>query len=425
MAPKLGIYPWHWYAPPWRQPPARRLIGLVLGRAAAALGVYPRARNANRVDEADRPRSALLVYLPTAFLVDRADPIYDSHSNLRQCRQIASLLDERGYVVDVLHKNDPRFAPYRRYDLIISERLDEVGDADRFGSDAVVAFLATSLNHELHNRNVRMRHERMAKRRGCHLEVRRVHPDASRALARSDALLTFGNDFTVGTWRDAFDGPALAFNNYGVRQPAPSVKEKDFAAARSEFLFFATGSQMQKGLDLLLEVFCRHPRLRLHVCSKFERESDFSACYDRELHGMPNIHPVGWTSVHSADFDRLVHRCAYVIHPTCSEGQAGSVVQCMSFGLIPLVTKEAGIDTADFGITFPDDSLESIERVVLDASERPAGWHRSRTRRTLEVTRAEYSEAAFARRWETIITELEGLADSRHRGDAAASAPVM
>src|SRR6185369_12031385 len=95
-----------------------------------------------------------------------------------------------------------------------------------------------------------------------------------------------------------------------------------------------------------------------------------------------------------------------VIHPSCSEGQPGSVVHCMHSGLIPLVTREAGIDTGDFGVTFADDSLDEIEQVILDVSRRPSEWLRQRSEATRRSASEDYSEDAFARRWRSIVSEI-------------------
>jgi glycosyltransferase involved in cell wall biosynthesis len=163
---------------------------------------------------------------------------------------------------------------------------------------------------------------------------------------------------------------------------------------------------MQKGLDLLLEVFPKHPDLHLYVCSTFSQEPDFCECYRRELFETPNVHPVGWVEVCSPQFCQLIERCGAVIHPTCSEGQAGSVVQCMHAGLTPIVTREAGIDVENFGVLLADDHLETIERAVLDFARRPADWHRSRSLLTRHVAAEKYSETAFVRRWTEILTEV-------------------
>jgi glycosyltransferase involved in cell wall biosynthesis len=137
--------------------------------------------------------------------------------------------------------------------------------------------------------------------------------------------------------------------------------------------------------------------------------------YRKELYNTPNIHPTGWIEVNSALYNRLVDRCAYVIHPTCSEGQPGSVVQCMYSGLIPLVTKWAGIDTEDFGVTF-DDSLEALERAVVTVSQLPGEWHRQHGIRTRQVAEEKYSEDAFINRWREILAEMVNGAEAKSIG---------
>jgi len=372
---------------------------------------HPLVQNANGADEQRCNKSALLVYLPRAFHLAADDPAFLRHANLRRCRHMAACLGEFGYVVDVVSKADTTFRPRRDYHLIISERLDWQGIERRFRADAIHLFLATSLNHVTHNANVRRRHARLLERRCAPVQVRRVYGETMPAVAASDAILAVGNAFTAGTWKGTLDGPVYMFNSFALRAGVlASDITKDFARGRTHFLFFASRSQVQKGLDLLLEIFPRHPHLHLYVCSEFAAEADFCAAYRRELFEAPNVHPLGWTSVNSHEFSELLRTCACVIHPTCSEGQAGSVVHCMHSGLIPLVTREAGIDTDDFGVTFADDSIEEIEKTVLDVSQRPPEWHRERGAKTARIAAELYGEEAFTRRWRSIITEIAGKA---------------
>jgi glycosyltransferase involved in cell wall biosynthesis len=164
----------------------------------------------------------------------------------------------------------------------------------------------------------------------------------------------------------------------------------------------------------LLEIFPKYPDLHLYICSEFAKEADFCSCYHKELHETPNIHPIGWITVNGPKYDELVKKCAFVIHPTCSEGQPGSVVQCMYSGLIPLVTKETGIDTEDFGITFEGDGLEEIERVILEVSRQPESWHRERSIRTRKVSEKKYSEDAFMERWRNMLGEILNCPDKKN-----------
>ena len=322
------------------------------------------------------------------------------------------MLGEFGYVVDVVDIRDRRFRPSRDYDLIISNRVTH----SSLAKDAIKLYLATTLCHPAHCRNLRRRHILLFKRRKYGLKVRRLYSGRMPYVTQSDAVICFGNEFVMNSWKEVFTGPIYRFNNYGFKETEVLLDSKDFLTARENFLFFASGSQMQKGLDLLLEIFPQHPNLHLYVCSDFKGEDDFCSCYQKELYRTPNIHPIGRVRVNGPEFYDLVRKCAYVICPSCSEGQSGSVVQGMYSGLIPMVTRETGVDTGDFGITFSDDSLREIERVVVAVSRLPESWHREHSVKTRKISEEEYSEDAFVRRWRGILGELLGHLESKNGG---------
>jgi glycosyltransferase involved in cell wall biosynthesis len=321
---------------------------------------------------------------------------------------MAEVLDELGYVVDVTHKRDRRTKPLRRYDLVVGERLRFDRRHAELARAPVRAYLATSLHHRVHNENVARRYEALAERRGVELERRRVYGEAMPAVETAAAVLAVGNATTAGTWEGASRGPVLAFDNHVLVEPERVPRTLE--TARRHFLYLASGGQVQKGLDLLLEVFPRHPELHLHVCSGFEREPDFCACYRRELFETPNVHPVGWLDVGGPEWRRLCRLCAWAILPTCSEGQAGSVVQCMAAGLVPVVTREAGIDPAGTAVLLEDDALETIERAVVELSERDPGEVERLGERALDLASTRYTEAAFVDRWRAIVESLTGRA---------------
>jgi len=392
----------------------RSLYNRLITRRTYAIK-YPVIDNANGFDESKYSKRALLIYIVKPFLLKDYDPELLRHHNLRRCRQIASILGEFGYIVDVAHRRNLTPLKRRKYSLIINDRADLRG-IDAFSDiNAINIFLATSDNYIMHNRALRRRHELIFKRRGCRIRMRRLYPEDLPYITKSDAIISIGNDFISGTWRETSGIPTYSFNNYGFKDTEFPYDSKDFSAARSNFLFFASASQIQKGLDLLLEIFPKYPRLHLYICSEFEKEEDFCKCYHRELYETPNIHPIGWVTVNSSEYKELVTQCAFVVLPSCSEGQSGSVVQCMYSGLIPLVTRETGIDTENFGITFTDDSPEEIERVILDVSQRPETWHKEHSIRTRQVSEQKYSEDAFMNRWRFILGDILRRAESNHK----------
>jgi glycosyltransferase involved in cell wall biosynthesis len=241
-----------------------------------------------------------------------------------------------------------------------------------------------------------------------------MYSDSMSYVTRCSAIAAMGNEFNARSWREVFNGPIYPFNNCGFNETRPPVESKDSQRTKLNFLFFAGGCQVQKGLDLLLEIFPKYPHLHLYVCSPFEQENDFCDCYYNELYKTPNVHPVGWVQVNSPHFYELTDKCAFVILPSCSEGQPSSVVQCMHSGLIPLVTKQAGIDTEDFGVTFSDDSIEAIERAVLEVSELPTSWISTRSAHTFGAAKEKFSEDAFVDKWRKMLSEILDLRAQTH-----------
>ena len=193
----------------------------------------------------------------------------------------------------------------------------------------------------------------------------------------------------------------ISINNYAFQDlPNPA---RDISKARYHFMYLASGGQIHKGLDLLLEVFAKNPHLHLHICAPFMEEKDFAACYDKELFHTPNIHPVGWVDVYGKKFAELCRKCAFSILPSCAEGQVGSVIMCMYSGMIPIISKACGIDTKDFGILLANCEISFIERVVNEVVEKPVSWLQEKSSLTREAALKDYSPEAFRARWREIL----------------------
>jgi glycosyltransferase involved in cell wall biosynthesis len=383
---------------------------LTLGkRAARNIIGFPFISNANAVDESRFTKRALLVYLTKPFTIEVDDPIFLRHQNFKQATQIAQVLDELGYVVDVLHYLDLRFKPRRKYDMVISHRIDLGRLEHAIRPDTLKVYLAAGMNHVIHNEIIWRAYSELAGRRGCELRPPKFHSEHMPFVVRADALVGFGNEYTVGSWKNATNASIYAFNNYGFAPTRSSVLSKDFLTARKSFLFFASGSQVRKGLDLLLDVFPDFPQLHLYICSSYLMEPDFCKCYGKELFETPNVHPIGWVQVNSNQFDDLMRKCAFVIHPAREEGQPGSVVQCMYAGLIPLVSKESGIDTEEFGVTFTENSSAEIRRCVESFSSYSEDDLLTLSVRTRRVSEDKFSEARFCARWKEMIFAIDKL----------------
>lgn len=385
--------------------PSRLVHGLVpapLRRGLRRLLGYEVIRDATRQEDGTSRKRALLVYLPLAFRLADTDPRLLSHQNLRQCRQIAILLGEFGYVVDVADCRDRRIKVKGPYDLVISHRLDWRPPFSVAGR-ALKVYLASGMDCAVHNRNVRRRLDAIRERRRIYISDCPLHPERYDFLEEADVIVGFGPVSVLDTWRIHFKGPVYGFNNYWLACPRPTVRDED--AAR-HFLFMGSRNQVRKGLDLLLEVFARHPELHLHVTGHYGDEKEFCRCYEHEMRCCPNIHLHGWVSIDSAEWLALCRQCAFTVLPSCEEGQPGSIIQGMYAGLIPVVTREAGVEVDGFGFYFDSDTLSCIESSLLCLLGLPPQEIRERSRKSMEIAETRYGETVFLDRWRTILTDI-------------------
>ena len=66
-------------------------------------------------------------------------------------------------------------------------------------------------------------------------------------------------------------------------------------------------------------------------------------------------------------FKDIIGKCAFVIFPSCSEGEPSSVINVMVYGLIPIVTNTAGIRIKDFGIEIKELTNTSVKESIIKA----------------------------------------------------------
>jgi len=362
-------------------------------------------QNVNRVKDMVRLKRALLIYIINPFLESCNVDASVSHTNRWRSRELVRILDEIGYVVDVMKYSDYNSKISFNYDLLLGfGRAEEL--AKEFPQSTIKIRLATGSEANFHNKRERERIEEVNKRRYCSLQGVRRNTDNSELIRYFDAIACLGNEVTADTYRPFSEKKIYCFNNHGYDQWIGSPEGKDFAESRQNFLFFGSAGQVLFGLDLLLEVFASKPNLRLYVCGPFEKEELFVECYRKELYKAKNIVPVGWVTVGSPEYFDLTRKCGMVIVPICSGASTGSVVVCMGNGLIPIVTREAGIDTGDFGITLPSYKREDISSVVDWISSQPITWHEEMTLKVLDAASRDFSQFAFSKRFREILSEV-------------------
>lgn len=350
-----------------------------------------------------KTKRALLSYITVPFLLAADDPSNTRFSNIGLARTIVEVLNDLGYVVDIVEYNDTRFRPRHKYDVFLGHGGDNFEKIARvLPSTTAKIYFSTGSYWRIWNELELARVDYLYQRRGFRIEPDRIITRSEEwANVNADGIIALGNSYV----RQSYAGfpHVINVNNATYHDVGYDPESKDYARGRNGFLYFAGAGNLHKGLDLLLDAF---PQLdeHLYVCQVLSPE--FARLYQHELNACPNIHNIGHISLRSRQFYELVNKCNFIILPSCGEGQPGSVLDCMQYGLIPVVSKESNIDTANFGVTFEQCTVEAIAAVVQDLASRPLEWQRDKVARTREVTLTEYSRDIFYQNFRCSVLQL-------------------
>jgi len=323
--------------------------------------------------------------------------------------ELARSLDGLGFAVDVMHYLDMRRLPARSYGLLLGMGSASHRLARELPARVLKLFYGTGSAPDFNNRAEKQRLDALGQRRGRMLEARCMVTISDETLAAYDAALCLGNAITAGTYGDSI--PVHVCNNFGY--DGLKKLSRNPGQAREHFLYFASRAHVHKGLDLLLEVFSAIPNLHLHVCGDFRGEPDFTRLYRSELFETPNIHFEGWLEVPGPRFLEMCRCCAYTILPSCAEGQPGSIIACMQTGLIPVLSRHAGIDTDDFGILLPSCRHDDIARTVRELAARPTEWIAGKSARSSAICGVRHTRDAFRERVQGVLRGLLGSRSQR------------
>ena len=347
--------------------------------------------------------NALLSYIIDPFLLRHGEPLPSLHTNHWESLQIARTLLNLGYHVDVIHYSNQTFIPKRDYSLFIAARTNFQRIAQLLNKDCLkIVHLDTA--HWLFNSSAEYRRcLDLQQRKGVTLRsFRSVEPNW--ALEYADCATILGNDFTISTYSYA-QKPIFRLS-VPTCTVYPWPGHKDYEACRNHFLWFGGRGLVHKGLDLVLEAFAEMPDHRLTVCGPIEKEKDFENVYYKELYQAPNIHTVGWVDVSSPKFIEITNDCLGLIYPSCSEGQSGAVVTCLQAGLIPIISRESGVDVNDFGLILKDCSIEEIKTSICRISSLSTEELKRMSRKAWEFARANHTRERFAEEYRKFVEKI-------------------
>lgn len=356
-----------------------------------------------------KPRGrALVSYLPLPLVGNPA--FFRGHSNVWESSEIVRIFNRLGYAVDLIAWDDASFVPTSPYDVVFDIHRNLV----RCSSEKTkTIFHVTGSNPKFSNQSEEIRLKELKARRGATICARRsVDTDDlknfTEGLTRADLITLIGNDVTAST----FPGDIQCKIRQVVATGSflPGTLERTFSVGGpSEFLWFNGGGAVLKGLDLVLEVFARHPELTLHVVGPYLKEPDFVDAYRTELFKTPNIKSHGFLFPADRRFMEIASRVRAFINPSCSEGISTAAITCMQVGMVPIISKNCGISlSVQAGIMLTDCTMAAIENAVLAIAAMENGSWQSMMEKAGRFAREKYSRPTFSRLMEeAFVTVLE------------------
>ncbi|MGA9033492.1 MAG: glycosyltransferase [Sulfuricaulis sp.] len=347
--------------------------------------------------------NVLLSYILAPFRLKPGQAISTTHNNHFESVLIAQTFQDLGYAVDIIDYRNHEFVPVKNYVFFVSARTHLEPISKRLNKDCIkIAHLETA--HFLFN-NAAAYARALAlqqRRRVTSANIRVVEHNL--AIEYCDYAAVLGGEFCMDTYRYA--GKPMFRLPVPIMRTYPLNPDKNFDACRNHFLWFGSFGFVHKGLDLTLEAFAQTPHLELTVCGRLDWEKDFTRNYHTELYETSNIYPLGWVDVAGSQFLELADRCIAVVFPSCSESESCSVLTCMQAGLIPVVTREAGIDVQDFGILLKDASIGEIQDAVESLAKLPASQLKEMSRKAWEYTRENHSAEKYTRDYQSMLAQI-------------------
>ena len=265
---------------------------------------------------------------------------------------IVEIFKQLNYEIDVVPCYTPAFDRYhlkKKYDVIFGFGPNYIR-ACRSNPRAKKIIYLTESSPDFSLNQEKKRIEDFYKRTGEKISIARSGLYLTNEdIQISEYGILVGNQVTLNSYNH-YNKKILTIPVTGLLNSEFRKSEITPNLSSKAFLWLGSHGAIHKGLDLCIEAFKKLPEMTLYVAGVDKKESWLIKNLP------PNIKSLGFINIQSKQFLELRSKCRFKILPSCSEGMSTSVITAMNHAIIPIVTKETGID-----LDFPELYLESCE----------------------------------------------------------------
>lgn len=221
-----------------------------------------------------------------------------------------------------------------------------------------------------------------------------------RTLANSDFILAIGNECISDSFSLQQCLGKIQVIDCGVDTqhflPSESIPRHQY------FIHNATRFSARKGSHLVAQAWHKVqkeiPNAALLLLGK-NGDVDMK----KDLLNIPNVIYVGEYQSGSDEYIRLLSQSKWVVLPSLAEGQAGTLLEAMSCGCIPIASKASGINAEEYGgYAVAPNTVDSIITAMLKAEKE---WGKEQNFKVREIVEKRNAWEKFEHHVST-ITDL-------------------
>lgn len=190
-----------------------------------------------------------------------------------------------------------------------------------------------------------------------------------RAFGQADSILCVGNTEIYNSYiKHGIPKDKIKMLNYSVGS-AQLAKGKNPQPKR--FVYVASEIGLRKGFDILHQLFT-DPKIvkqKFHLTIFGIPSTPF---YEAKLAKLkaklgPKLIVKGWVDSASKNYADILQKSSFIIFPSLEEGQAGTVLDAMRRGVVPVITPQTGIDFSPLGFLQPELKSVHNKQILLSA----------------------------------------------------------
>ncbi len=165
----------------------------------------------------------------------------------------------------------------------------------------------------------------------------------------ADYIIGVGDNVTYNTYiSEGVDKKKIKMVNYGVGETAKISNAKS-----NRFLYLSSDIGLRKGFDIITAIFS-HPAVlekNFHLdivgpisTKHYEKKM---RVFEELTKGKVTYH--GWVPADSKKYDDIVSNASFLVFPSLEEGQAGTVLDGLARGIIPISSQHSGVPFSPLG----------------------------------------------------------------------------